>query len=116
MQLKRGYNPLRIVPRHKLSNTHIGGKFMALQKDEISTIVKEYGANEKDTGSAEVQIALLSKRIAGLTDHLKANAHDFCSKRALYILVGKRSGLLTYLNKNDHDNYLEIIKKLGIRA
>ena len=88
---------------------------MALQKEETASLIKEFGKDEKDTGSTEVQIAILTKRINDLNDHLKTNKHDYSSKRALFVLVGQRSGLLNYLNKNNHDSYLALIKKLGIR-
>ena len=86
-----------------------------LSKEETSSIVKKFGKNEKDTGSTEVQIALLTERIKDLTAHLKANKQDAGARRSLLILVGKRRSLLDYLNKNDPEGYLELIKKLGIR-
>jgi small subunit ribosomal protein S15 len=88
---------------------------MALEKSKITEIVKEFGENEKDTGSTQVQVALITKRIQELSEHLKANTHDYCSKRALFILVGQRRGLLSYLDRNEHAAYLELINKLGIR-
>ncbi len=88
---------------------------MALAKEQINAIVKEFGKDEKDTGSAKVQVALLSERIKELTEHLKANKHDYASKRALFILVGQRHGLLSYIDSNNHEEYLELINKLGIR-
>ncbi len=86
-----------------------------LTKEEKAKLVKEFGANEKDTGNVKVQIAILTKEINDLTEHLKANKHDFASKRALFVKVGQRSGFLSYLDKKDHTAYLELIKKLGIR-
>ncbi|MFA6796372.1 MAG: 30S ribosomal protein S15 [Bacilli bacterium] len=88
---------------------------MALEKAEIAKIVKEFGENEHDTGSTKVQVAIITKRIQELTTHLKANIHDYSSKRALFVLVGQRRGLLSYLDNKDHAAYLELIKKLGIR-
>ncbi len=88
---------------------------MALNKEETATIVKRYGKNEKDTGSTEVQIALLTQRIKDLTAHLKSNKQDAGARRSLLILVGKRRSLLNYLNKSNPEGYLELIKKLGIR-
>lgn len=88
---------------------------MALAKEQINAIVKEFGKDEKDTGSAKVQVALLSERIKELTEHLKANKHDYASKRALFILIGQRRGLLSYIDSNNHEEYLELINKLGIR-
>jgi len=88
---------------------------MALEKTKVAEIVKEFGENEKDTGSTRVQVAIITERIKDLTEHLKVNTHDYCSKRALFVLVGQRRGLLSYLDSKDHAAYLELIKKLGIR-
>ncbi len=79
-------------------------------------IVKEYGANEKDTGSVSVQIALMSKKISELTEHLKSNKKDFATKRGLLMMVGKRKRLLSYLKETNLEGYRELIKKLGIRG
>ena len=83
-----------------------------MTKEEI---IKTYQLKEGDTGSAEVQIALLTDRIQHLTEHLKANKHDNHSRRGLYIMIGKRSGLLKYLEENHIDRYRSIKTKLGIR-
>lgn len=88
---------------------------MALDKATTSAIIKEYGRDEKDTGSAEVQIALLTKRIKDLTEHLRANKQDAGARRSLMILVGKRRSLLGYLARTDADRYAALIAKLGIR-
>lgn len=88
---------------------------MALCKEEKAKIVKEFGKDEKDTGSMEVQIAILTKEINDLTEHLKVHIHDFHSKRGLLKKVGKRRSLLDYLKKNDVVSYRELIKKLNIR-
>lgn len=88
---------------------------MALSKDEVTTIVKKYGKNAMDTGSASVQIALLSKRIEDLTEHLKTSAEDAPARRSLLILVGKRHSLLDYLAKNDHESYEKLLASLGLR-
>lgn len=88
---------------------------MALKKDEVTSVVKKYGKNAADTGSAEVQIALLSKRIEDLTEHLKNNGEDAPARRSLLILVGKRHSLLDYLAKSDRDGYEKLIASLGIR-
>lgn len=88
---------------------------MALSKEETSKIIKEFGKDEKDTGSTEVQVALLTKRIQDLTAHLKANNGDAGARRSLLILVGKRRSLLCYLNKTDVERYSALIAKLGIR-
>ena len=78
-------------------------------------IVKEYGRTPNDTGSPEVQVALLTERINVLTEHLKENKKDHHSRRGLLKMVGKRRGLLDYLKKNDLEGYRALIAKLGIR-
>ena len=88
---------------------------MALSKEESAKIIKEFGKNEKDTGSAEVQIALLTARIKDLTAHLKANKQDAGARRSLLILVGKRHSLLDYLRNTDTVRYAALIEKLGLR-
>lgn len=88
---------------------------MALSKEEKAKIVKEFGKNDKDTGSIEVQIAILTKEINDLTDHLKEHTHDYHSKRGLLMKVGQRRSKLNYLMKNDVTKYREIINKLGLR-
>ena len=79
------------------------------------TIIAEYRTHETDTGSPEVQIALLTARINHLTDHLKTHQKDNHSRRGLFKMVGQRRGLLNYLAKNDIEKYRELIAKLGIR-
>jgi small subunit ribosomal protein S15 len=86
-----------------------------LAQDVKKQIVAEYGASEGDTGSAEVQIALLSKRISDLTEHLKTHKHDHHSRRGLLLLVGQRRRLLNYLTKTDINRYRSIIERLGLR-
>ena len=86
-----------------------------LSKSEIAEIVKKYGKNENDTGSIEVQIALLTKQINELTLHLKKNKKDASGRRGLFVLVGKRRGLLDYLNRKDRDAYIKLLAELGIR-
>ena len=88
---------------------------MALKAEKKQEIIKKYGLNDKDTGSAEVQIALLTEEINTLTEHLKVNIHDFHSKRGLLRKVGKRKNMLEYLKRTDVNRYREIIKKLGLR-
>ena len=88
---------------------------MALKAEKKAEIIKKYGLNDKDTGSAEVQIALLTEEINTLTEHLKVNIHDFHSKRGLLRKVGKRKNMLEYLKRTDVNRYREIIKKLGLR-
>jgi small subunit ribosomal protein S15 len=78
-------------------------------------IISEYGTGEGDTGSPEVQIALLSKRISELTEHLKTHKHDHHSRRGLLLLVGRRRRLLKYLQSNDIGRYRSLIERLGLR-
>ena len=78
-------------------------------------IIKEYGKSDTDTGSAEVQVALLSSRIDHLTDHLKTHRKDHHTRRGLLMLVGKRKRLLQYLQNQDVQRYRDIIEKLGLR-
>ena len=86
-----------------------------LKADEKQAIIKEYQLEEGDTGSPEVQIAILSKRIADLTEHLKNNKKDHSSRRGLYKMIRRRKGLLNYLMENDIERYREVIEKLGLR-
>jgi small subunit ribosomal protein S15 len=88
---------------------------MALTPEVKKEIISKYGASATDTGSPEAQIALLSKRINDLTEHLKANKHDHHNRRGLLLMVGKRRRLLQYLAKTDIARYRAIIEKLGIR-
>ena len=88
---------------------------MALSKEEKAKIVKEFGKDEKDTGSVEVQIVILTKEINDLTEHLKVHTHDYHSKRGMLKKVGQRRSKLNYLMKNDITKYREVIKKLGLR-
>ena len=84
-------------------------------KERKAEIVAEFGKNPQDTGSPEVQIALLTERIRELTEHLKVHQKDHHSRRGLFMLVGQRRGLLDYVKKNDIEAYRALIDKLGIR-
>lgn len=88
---------------------------MALAKDTKAAIVKDFGKSAKDTGSVEVRVALLTKRIAELSEHVKENKKDTSASRALLVLVGERRNLLNYLIKTDRDSYINLIAKLGLR-
>ena len=88
---------------------------MYLTKENKKEIYKEHGKSESDTGSAEGQIALFTKRINHLTEHLKKNRKDFNTERSLVMMVGKRKSLLSYLKNKDINRYREIIKKLNLR-
>ena len=86
-----------------------------LSKEKKQAIIVEYGKNATDTGSPEVQVALLTARITELTEHLKVNQKDHHSRRGLLKMVGQRRGLLEYLKKNDIEGYRNLIARLGIR-
>lgn len=86
-----------------------------LTQEQKSTIAREYRVHDKDTGSTEVQVAMLTRRISGLTEHLRANKHDYSSRRSLMKLVGRRRRLLTYLNNTDVGRYRRLIASLGLR-
>jgi small subunit ribosomal protein S15 len=88
---------------------------MPLVKEEKEKIIKEFGKNEKDTGSTEVQIALLTQRIRQLTEHFKENKKDHNSRRGLIKLVGHRRRLLKYLQMENQDHYRDVLKKLKLR-
>ena len=88
---------------------------MALDKEKKLAIIEEYRAHETDTGSPEVQIAMLTDRINYLTEHLKVHKKDHHSRRGLLKMVGKRRNLLNYVKKKDFERYRTIISKLGIR-
>ena len=86
-----------------------------ISKEKKTQIIAEYGRKEGDTGSPEVQIALLTVRIKELTEHLKVNQKDHHSRRGLLKMVGQRRGLLAYLKKTDIERYRALIEKLGLR-
>lgn len=88
---------------------------MAQDMAKKQEIISAFARDSKDTGSSEVQIALLSDRISGLTEHLKANPKDHSSRLGLLKLVGQRRGLLKYLKKTRYDSYSQVIAKLGIK-
>ena len=88
---------------------------MALKKDQKSTVIGRYKRQENDTGSAEVQVALLTESINELTEHLKLHKKDHASRRGLLIKVGKRRSLLRYLERADLERYGTIVGKLGLR-
>lgn len=93
----------------------IGGNKMALTKEEKQSIIEEYRLSDTDTGSPEVQIAILTNQINQLTEHLKVNKKDHHSRRGLLKMVGKRRGLLNYLISKDIERYRSIISRLGLR-
>ena len=87
---------------------------MALETDEKKKILKEFAQHEGDTGSPEVQIALLTERIKKLTEHLKSHKQDVHSRRGLLQMVNKRRRILMYLTRKDPDRYKQVIQKLGL--
>lgn len=88
---------------------------MALDPAVKQEIIKEYATHEGDTGSPEVQVAVLTRRISDLTEHLKSHKHDHHSRRGLMILVGRRRNMLGYLRRIDIERYRTLIQRLGIR-
>ena len=86
-----------------------------ISKEKKTAIIKEYARSEGDTGSPEVQIAVLTARIQELTEHMKKNPKDFHSNRGLLKMVGQRRGLLNYLKNTDIERYRALIEKLGLR-
>ena len=88
---------------------------MALTKDRKTELIGSYRTHDSDTGSPEVQVAILSERISYLTEHFKSHAKDHHSRRGLLKLVGQRRRLLDYLKQKDAERYAELIRKLGIR-
>ncbi len=89
---------------------------MSINLKNKQEIVKEFGKNAQDTGSSAVQVAMMTQKIAELTEHLKSNKKDFATKRGLLMMVGKRKRLLAYIKSQNLDEYRELIKKLGIRG
>jgi len=92
-----------------------GGIFAMMQKEEKQSIIEQYRTHEGDTGSPEVQIAILTSRINTLTEHLRNNNNDHHSRRGLLKMIGHRRNLLGYLQKKDINRYRAIIEKLGLR-
>ena len=88
---------------------------LSITKERTAELVAEFGKGEADSGSAEVQVAILSERIRNLTEHLKVHKKDFHTRRGLQMLLGKRRGLLKYIKARDIEEYRALIKKLGIR-
>ena len=88
---------------------------MSITKNKKSDIIKDFGKNGKDSGSPNVQAAILTERIKNLTDHLKTHRKDFSTRRGLLTLVGKRRRVLDYIKNKNEDNYLKVIEALGLR-
>lgn len=108
----------RGLPALLCTDTRIGARkddYVSLTKAEKAEIIQEYSVHSSDTGSPEVQIAMLTTRISQLTEHLKVHRHDEHSRRGLYKLVGQRRRHLTYLKNNDVERYRKIVERLGLR-
>lgn len=88
---------------------------MSITAERKSALIKEYARGESDTGSPEVQVAILTERINNLTEHMKTHKHDFHSRRGLLVMVGQRRRLLDYLKKKNHGRYASVIQSLGLR-
>jgi len=88
---------------------------MSITKDKKLKLIKEFKINEKDTGSAYVQVAILSEKIKALTEHLKEHHKDYISRRGLLSMVGKRRNLLSYIKRKSETKYSDLIKSLGLR-
>lgn len=88
---------------------------MVMEKEEKTKVIEDFRLHESDSGSPEVQVALLTRRISEISDHLKTHKKDYASRRGLLILVGRRSALLKYLNENDRERYRKLIERLGLR-
>lgn len=88
---------------------------MSITNDRKAELITEFGANDKDSGSAAVQVAILTERIVNLTDHMKTHKKDFGSRRGLLTMVGRRRHLLDYIKRRDEDAYKALIAKLGLR-
>jgi len=88
---------------------------MSITQERKLEVIKEFGAKEGDTGSPDVQVAILSERIANLTEHLKTHQKDFASRRGLLIMVGQRRRLLDYIKRSNSDRYQRLIERLGLR-
>ena len=88
---------------------------MSITQQEKAELIKKFGRGENDTGSSEVQVAILTTRINNLTEHLKTHKKDFHSRRGLLVMVGQRRRLLDYLNSNSNERYADLIKSLGLR-
>ena len=88
---------------------------MSIEKNKTIEIIKDFGTSESDSGSADVQVAILTERIKNLTEHLKNHKKDFGSRRSLLSMVGQRRNILKYIKNKNQEDYLDLIKKLGLR-
>jgi len=88
---------------------------MSITAEKKQELIKEFGRDENDSGSPEIQVAIMTHRILELTEHMKSHKHDYASRKGLLTLVSKRTRLLKYLQRTNRDSYLALIKKLGLR-
>ncbi len=88
---------------------------MSITKEKKLNLIKEFKINDKDTGSADIQVAILTEKIKALTEHLKQHHKDFISRRGLLSMVGKRRNLLSYIKRKSETRYSDLIKSLGLR-
>ena len=88
---------------------------MSIDKNQTTKIIKDFGSKETDSGSADVQVEILTERIKNLTEHLKTHKKDFGSRRGLLSMVGQRRNLLKYIKNKNEDRYINLINKLGLR-
>ncbi len=88
---------------------------MAMATQKRQELVKQFQQHDSDSGSPQVQVAILTERIKEMTEHLRTHKHDFASRRGLLLMVGRRSRLLKYLSRNDREAYQTLIKRLGLR-
>ena len=106
-----------ILPDNVVLYIYLGNiDFMSLDTAEKQKLIESHQVHTTDTGSAEVQVALLSKRISKLSVHLQDNIHDFASRQGLLKMIGKRKRLLTYIKDRNSQKYLDLVKKIGIRG
>tara|TARA_B100002051_G_C16420884_1_gene479336 strand:- start:246 stop:674 length:429 start_codon:yes stop_codon:yes gene_type:complete len=110
LSIKSGVNKMNQLSTLLKVHSH-----MSLTKEKTQSIIKEFGAHDKDTATPQVQIALLSSRLKDLNEHFKKNKQDNHSKRGLMKIIGQRRRLLNYFDKKNHQGYKELIQKLGIR-
>jgi len=115
LDIRRPGGPADEAPTGLSTGTRVEDENVALTKDRKTELIGSYKTHEADTGSPEVQVAILSERINYLTEHFKAHAKDHHSRRGLLMLVGRRRRLLDYLKAKDAQRYADLIKRLNIR-
>ncbi len=106
---------MRVVSYAASTYDDVEGKYVTITAERRQELIKDHARAEGDTGSPEVQVAILTERIRNLTEHFKGHAKDNHSRRGLLMMVNKRRSLLDYLRKKDGDRYLALIAKLGLR-